>query len=88
MVSRPARLICVGKDHDLLRTRCAVLSIYGYDAKSASTEEWMIQVRALATMTFTLMETQLHGFLKANGAFLAWYFQRDKEQYGSKAWLL
>jgi hypothetical protein len=48
----------------------------------------MIQVRALSTMTFTLMETQLQGFLKANGAFLARHFQRDKGQYGSKAWLL
>ena len=52
------------------------------------TEEYMIQVRALATMTFTLMETQLLGFLKANGAFLARYFQREKEQYGSRASLL
>jgi hypothetical protein len=52
------------------------------------TEEWMIQVRALATMTFTLMETQLQGFLKANGAFLARHFPKDKEQYGNKSWLL
>jgi hypothetical protein len=52
------------------------------------TEEYMIQVRALTTMTFTLMEAQFHGFLKANGAFLARYFPTDKEQYGSKSWLL
>jgi hypothetical protein len=52
------------------------------------TEEYMIQVRALTTMTFTLMETQLQGFLRANGAFLARHFPRDKEQYGSKSWLL
>jgi hypothetical protein len=51
-------------------------------------EEWMVQVRALTTMTLTLIETQLHGFLKTNGAFLARYLQRDKERYGAKAWFL
>lgn len=46
-------------------------------------EEWTIQVRALATMTFTLMGTQLMGFLKkANGAFLDRHFPRTKERYG------
>jgi DNA-binding response OmpR family regulator len=32
----PARLLCAGKDLDLLRTRCAVLSQSGYDAESAT----------------------------------------------------
>jgi DNA-binding response OmpR family regulator len=32
---RPARLLCVGKDPELLRTRCAVLGSAGYNAKSA-----------------------------------------------------
>jgi DNA-binding response OmpR family regulator len=36
MPSRPARLLCVGKDPDLLQTRCAVLSRFGYDAISAT----------------------------------------------------
>ena len=36
MPSCPARLLCVGKDPDLLQTRCAVLSRYGYDAISAT----------------------------------------------------
>jgi hypothetical protein len=32
---RPGRLLCVGKDPELLRTRCAVLGSAGYNAKSA-----------------------------------------------------
>ncbi len=35
----PASLLCVGKDAELLRTRCAVLSQSGYDAKSATVPE-------------------------------------------------
>jgi DNA-binding response OmpR family regulator len=33
MPSRPARLLCVGKEPELLQTRCAVLSRSGYDAQ-------------------------------------------------------
>jgi DNA-binding response OmpR family regulator len=36
MPTRPTRLLCVGNDSDLLRTRCAVLSQSGYDADSAT----------------------------------------------------
>jgi hypothetical protein len=36
MLSGPARLLCVGKDLDLLRTRCAVLSQSGYESESAT----------------------------------------------------
>lgn len=39
MPSRPIRLLCVGKDTDLLRTRCAVLSHSGYDARWATMPE-------------------------------------------------
>jgi DNA-binding response OmpR family regulator len=39
MPSRPARLLCVGEESDLLRTRCAVLSVSGYDAQSATLPE-------------------------------------------------
>jgi hypothetical protein len=40
MPSSPsARLLCVGKDLALLRTRCAVLSQSGYDAQSATVPE-------------------------------------------------
>jgi hypothetical protein len=39
MPTRPTRLLCVGKDLDLLRTRCAVLSQSGYDARSATVPE-------------------------------------------------
>ncbi len=35
----PTRLLCVGKDPALLRTRCAVLSQSGYDAKPATVPE-------------------------------------------------
>jgi hypothetical protein len=51
------------------------------------TEEYMTQVRALTSMTFTLMETQLHGFVKGNGAFLARHFP-DIEEQSKGGWLL
>lgn len=39
MPTRQTRLLCVGKDLDLLRTRCAVLGQSGYDAQSANVPE-------------------------------------------------
>jgi hypothetical protein len=45
MPSRPARLLCVGKELDSLQTRCAVLSQSGYDAKSATVAEAEILLR-------------------------------------------
>jgi hypothetical protein len=39
MPTRPTRLLCVGRDLDYLRTRCAVLSQSGYDAQSATVPE-------------------------------------------------
>lgn len=39
MVPRPIRILCVGNDTDLLRTRCAVLSQTGYETKSATVPE-------------------------------------------------
>jgi hypothetical protein len=45
MPSRPARLLCVGKELDSLQTRCAVLSQSGYDAKSAIVAEAEILLR-------------------------------------------
>jgi DNA-binding response OmpR family regulator len=39
MSYRPARLLCIGKEPDLLQTRCAVLSVSGYDAQSATLAE-------------------------------------------------
>jgi DNA-binding response OmpR family regulator len=39
MPTHPTRLLCVGKDLDHLRTRCAVLSQSGYDAQSATVAE-------------------------------------------------
>ncbi len=39
MPTRPTRLLCVGKDPALLRTRCAVLHQSGYDAQSANVAE-------------------------------------------------
>jgi len=39
MPIRPTRLLCVGKDPALLRTRCAVLGESGYDAQSATVPE-------------------------------------------------
>jgi DNA-binding response OmpR family regulator len=45
MPTRPTRLLCVGKDLALLRTRCAVLSQSGYDAQSATVPEAQILLR-------------------------------------------
>jgi CheY-like chemotaxis protein len=45
MPTRPARLLCVGKNSDLLRTRCAVLSHYGYEAQSATASEAELLLR-------------------------------------------
>jgi hypothetical protein len=39
MPTRPTRMLCVGKDLDLLRTRCAVLNQSGYDAQLATVPE-------------------------------------------------
>jgi|ERR1700733_9541103 len=45
MPSRPARLLCVGKDSDLLRTRCAVLGQSGYNTQSATVPEAELLLR-------------------------------------------
>ena len=45
MPSHRTRLLCVGKDPDLLRTRCAVLSQSGYDARSATVAEAELLLR-------------------------------------------
>jgi hypothetical protein len=45
MQTRPARLLCVGKELELLQTRCAVLSKSGYDAQSATMSEAEILLR-------------------------------------------
>ena len=34
MLSNPARILCIGKDSGLLRSRCAVLTHAGYDAQA------------------------------------------------------
>ena len=40
MLSRSARLLCVGDDPALLETRCAVLNQAGYDAQAATVSEF------------------------------------------------
>jgi DNA-binding response OmpR family regulator len=39
MPTRPARLLCVGEEPELLQTRCVVLSQSGHNAQSATLEE-------------------------------------------------
>jgi len=34
MLSNPARILCIGKDSGLLRSRCAVLAHAGYNAEA------------------------------------------------------
>jgi hypothetical protein len=43
MPSRPARLLCVGKEY--LQLRCAVLASAGYDAKSANVAKAEVLLR-------------------------------------------
>jgi hypothetical protein len=45
MVPRPARILCVGDDSDLLLTRCAVLGKAGYETRSATVSEAEILLR-------------------------------------------
>ena len=46
MHARPARLLCVGRDIDHLRTRCAVLGHHGYDTQSATAPEAELLLRS------------------------------------------
>ena len=41
----PSRLLCVGKELDFLKIRCAVLKQSGYDSKSATVPEAGILLR-------------------------------------------
>jgi DNA-binding response OmpR family regulator len=34
MLGNPARILCIGKDSGLLRSRCAILTHAGYDARA------------------------------------------------------
>jgi hypothetical protein len=45
MPARPARLLCVGKEVNLLQIRCAVLKSDGYDAESTTLAEAEILLR-------------------------------------------
>jgi hypothetical protein len=57
MPSRLARLLCVGKELDHLRSRCAVLESAGYDAKSAPVAEAEVLLR---TEKFDLIIVSVH----------------------------
>jgi hypothetical protein len=52
MPTRPARLLCVGKELELLQTRCAVLNQSGYDTLAATLTE---AESILRTPTFDLV---------------------------------
>ena len=39
MLSQPAKLLCIGSDTELLRTRCAILARFGYDAEHVIYDE-------------------------------------------------
>ena len=39
MLSNPPRILCIGKDSGLLRSRCAVLAHAGYDAQAVMIAE-------------------------------------------------
>jgi hypothetical protein len=71
MPSGPARLLCVGKDLDLLRTRCAVLSQSGYDAESATVPDAEHLLRTeefdLVIVSAFLDEWEKGGVLSAAG---------------------
>jgi DNA-binding response OmpR family regulator len=44
--SRSSKLLCAGKDLSLLRTRCAILTQNGYDARPATLQEAEILLRS------------------------------------------
>jgi hypothetical protein len=52
MPTRPARLLCVGKELELLQTRCAVLNQFGCDTLAATLTE---AESILRTSTFDLV---------------------------------
>jgi hypothetical protein len=46
MLSNPARILCIGKDSGLLRSRCAILRHAGYDAQAVMFAEAESLLRA------------------------------------------
>jgi DNA-binding response OmpR family regulator len=72
MPSRPARLLCVGKEPDLLHARCAVLSVSGYDAQSATLPEaeTLLQTEQydLVIVSALMSESERNRILAATGS--------------------
>jgi hypothetical protein len=71
MLSRAARLLCAGKEADLLQSRCAVLRYSGYDARAASLREAEILLRTekydLVIISSCLSEWERGRILSAAG---------------------
>jgi hypothetical protein len=67
----PTRLLCTGKDADLLQSRCAVLRHSGYDAQAASLMDAEILLRTekydLAIVSASLSEWERGRILLAAG---------------------
>jgi CheY-like chemotaxis protein len=45
MVGTPTRILCLGRNAELLKTRCAVLAHHGYQADAATIPEGFEQLR-------------------------------------------
>jgi CheY-like chemotaxis protein len=71
MLPRTHRLLCVGDESDLLRTRCAVLSHSGYNAHSVSPEEaealLKTDVYDLVILSARMSEERFHRVLLVAG---------------------
>src|ERR1700733_8550302 len=71
MAHHPARLLCTGKEADLLQSRCAVLRHAGYDARAATLEEAEILLRTeqydLVIISACLSEWERGRILSAAG---------------------
>jgi hypothetical protein len=57
MASRAARLLCAGKEAELLRTRCAVLRYAGHDAQAATLPEAEVLLRTGEEFDLTIVSS-------------------------------
>jgi hypothetical protein len=72
MASRAARLLCTGREPELLTTRCAVLKAAGYDAQASTLWEGEALLRTveefdLIIFSAGLSESERGGILSAAG---------------------
>jgi hypothetical protein len=76
MASRTGRLLCAGKEPELLRTRCAVLRYAGHDAQAATLPEAQVRLRTGEVFDLTIVSSSSsewegpHSLLRQRNAHL------------------